>query len=398
MTRGNFANRNDGDITIDRNRISAALYHVKGRGTAAFPGQEYSLRTNFSFSENVPSNRTPGQNATFNNNQFVRYYNSTDIAANPQAGDLLLKGNSVERSGSLGWVYANYYVNIPETSILDLVTNGSSTVRINWTGALTNTSTGIEASVGKTIRIQGFSNSLLNGKWIISRADQTGANNDFVEFVCANAITAATYNWTPASEPTAILQRSDENFKETGVIGAEALRTTTDTYGQFKLGVNTIARTAHQAHEYGFLTYTASGITYDQQEPRANLDVVGNAFISGKAINDYLNNATTSKTETNLDEAFLVGGSSDSPQSNALLRVSTEETRVGINVSRTQLTDTLTVQGTVRMLGSGANLDIDGDLNIDGGDLTTNAARIQPTTVKCTNSQCIWSGNYTEHC
>ena len=179
MTRGNFANRNEGDITIDRNRISAALYHVKGRGTAAFPGQEYSLRTNFSFSENVPSNRTPDQNATFNNNQFVRYYNSTDVAANPQAGDLLLKGNSVERSGSLGWVYANYYVNIPETSILDLVTNGSSTVRINWTGALTNTSTGIELSVGKTIRIQGFSNSLLNGKWIISRADQTGPNNDF---------------------------------------------------------------------------------------------------------------------------------------------------------------------------------------------------------------------------
>ena len=373
MTRGNFADRNDGDITIDRNRISAALYHVKGRGTAAFPGQEYSLRTNFSFSENVPANRTPDQRATFSNDQFVRYYNSTDVAANPQAGDILLKGNSVERSGSLGWVYANYYVNIPETSILDLVTNGSSTVRINWTGALTNTSTGIELSVGKTIRIQGFSNSLLNGKWIVTRADQTGPNNDFIEFICANSITAATYNWTPAAEPTAILQRSDENFKETGVIGAEALRTNTDTYGQFKLGINTLARTAHAAHEYGFLTYTASGITYDQQEPRANLDVVGNAFISGKAINDYLNNATTSKTETNLDEAFLVGGSSDSPQSNALFRVSTEETRVGINVSRTQLTDTLTVQGTVRMLGSGANLDIDGDLNIDGGDLTTNA-------------------------
>ena len=374
MTRGNFADRNDGDITIDRNRISAALYHVKGRGTAAFPGQEYSIRTNFSYSENVPSNRTPDQRATFSNDQFVRYYNSTDVDANPQAGDLLLKGNSVERSGSLGWVYANYYVNIPESSILDLVTNGSSTVRINWTGALTNTSTGIEISVGKTIRIQGFSNSLLNGKWIITRADQTGANNDFIEFICANSITAATYNWTAAAEPTALLQRSDENFKEQGVIGSEVLRTNTDTYGQFKLGVNTLARTAHAAHQYGFLTYTASGITYDQQEPRANLDVVGNAFISGKAINDYLNNATTSKTETNLDEAFLVGGSSDSPQSNALLRVSTEETRVGINVSRTQLTDTLTVQGTVRMLGSGANLDIDGDLNVDGGDITTNAS------------------------
>ena len=373
LTRGAFANRNEGDITIDRNKISAALFHVKGRGTAAFPGQAYSLRSNFSFNENVPSNRTPDQTTTFSNDQFVRYYNSTDVAANPQAGDILFKGNSVERSGSLGWVYANYYSIIPEASILDLVTDGSSKVRINWTGSLTNASTGIELAVGKTIRIQGFSNSLINGKWVITKADLTGSDNDYIEFVVANAITAATYNWTAASEPTAVLERSDENFKESGVIGAEALRTTTDTYGQFKLGVNTLARTAHAAHEYGFLTYTAGGVTYDQQEPRANLDVVGNAFISGKAINDYLNNPTTSKVETNLDEAFLVGGSSDSPQSNALFRVSTEDTRVGINVSRSQLTDTLTVQGTVRMLGSGANLDIDGDLNIDGGDITTNS-------------------------
>ena len=373
LTRGAFANRNEGDITIDRNKISAALFHVKGRGTAAFPGQAYSLRSNFSFNENVPSNRTPDQNTTFSNDQFVRYYNSTDVEANPQAGDILFKGNSVERSGSLGWVYANYYTNIPESSILDLVTDGSSKIRINWTGSLTNASTGIGLSVGKTIRIQGFSNSLINGKWVITKADLTGTDNDFIEFIVANAITAATYNWTAAAEPTAVLERSDENFKEYGVIGAEALRTTTDTYGQFKLGVNTLARTAHAAHEYGFLTYNAGGITYDQQEPRANLDVVGNAYISGKAINDYLNNSTTSKTETNLDEAFLVGGSSDSPQSNALLRVSTQDTRVGINVSRGELTDTLTVQGTVRMLGSGANLDIDGDLNVDGGDITTNA-------------------------
>ncbi|BCU94072.1 MAG: hypothetical protein CM15mV4_0370 [Caudoviricetes sp.] len=229
LTRGAFANRNDGDITIDRNKISAALFHVKGRGTAAFPGQAYSLRSNFSFNENVPSNRTPDQTTTFSNDQFVRYYNSTDVAANPQAGDILFKGNSVERSGSLGWVYANYYSIIPEASILDLVTDGSSKVRINWTGSLTNSSTGIELAVGKTIRIQGFSNSLINGKWVITKADLTGSDNDYIEFVVANAITAATYNWTAASEPTAVLERSDENFKESGVIGAEALRTTTDT-------------------------------------------------------------------------------------------------------------------------------------------------------------------------
>ena len=44
----------------------------------------------------------------------------------------------------------------------------------------------------------------------------------------------------------------------------------------------------------------------------------------------------------------------------------------GINVSRAELTDTLTVQGSFRLLGSSADMDLDGDLNIDGGDLTTN--------------------------
>ena len=103
-----------------------------------------------------------------NSGTYPNLLNSTDVEANPQAGDILFKGNSVERSGSLGWVYANYYSVIPESSILDLVTNGSSTVRINWTGSLTNPSTGIELAVGKTIRIQGFSNNLVNGKWVIT--------------------------------------------------------------------------------------------------------------------------------------------------------------------------------------------------------------------------------------
>ena len=76
LTRGAFANRNEGDITIDRNKISAALFHVKGRGTAAFPGQAYSLRSNFSFNENVPSNRTPDQTTTFSNDQFCLLYTS----------------------------------------------------------------------------------------------------------------------------------------------------------------------------------------------------------------------------------------------------------------------------------------------------------------------------------
>ena len=385
LTRGNWADRNQGDITISRNKISTAIYHIKGRGTALFPGQEYSIRTNFSYAENEPSNRTPYQGSSpspFDASQFVRYYNSSDVAANPQAGDILYKGKSIEKSGSLGWIYANYYSAIPEGSILQLLANGSNTLQIHWSGAFINSDSGINISVGKTIRIQGFSDPRVNGKWVITKADQTGADNGFCEFVIANSIATTTFTWNPTLQPTAILERSDESWKETGVIGSQAIRTETDSYGQFKLGVNTIARTAHAAHEYAFLTYTAGGVVYNQQEPRANLDVVGNTFISGKAINNYIGESTTTKTETGLTDALIVGGDSITSDNLATLRVSTAATRVGINATNTDLDATLTIK-----VGSGetnalhlvtvgndiANADIDGNVNIDGGSITTNA-------------------------
>ena len=379
LTRGNWSDRNKGDMTLSRNKISTAVYHIKGRGTGLFPGQEYSIRTNFSFSENEPSNRTPDQSTTFSPEQFVRYYNSSEVDANAQAGDILYKGKSIEQSGSLGWIYANYYSIIPNTSVLQLLANGSNTVQLHWSGAFTNSDNGINISVGKTILIKGFSDPRVNGKWVITKADQSGVDDGFCEFVVNNSIPTTTFTW--ANESSVILERSDENWKETGVIGSEAIRTETGTIGKYKLGINTIARTAHNAHEHGFLTYTASGTVYNQQEPRANLDVVGNAFISGKAINSYTTEATTTKTETGLKDALIVGGDSIVSDNLATLRVSTLETRVGINATDDDLDSTLTIK-----VGSGetnalhlvtvgndiANADIDGNLNIDGGSLTTN--------------------------
>ena len=288
LTRTSFANNNDGDITISRNKISSAIYHIKGRGPVSNPGQEYSIRSNFSRLDSVPNNRTPvvsGSTNAINANQVVSYYNSADAAANPQAGDILYKGGSIENSGSVGWILANYYTNIGEGSILQVETNGGTTIKIKWSGVLTNASNGIAMTVGKTIRITGFTGATaINGKWIVSKADQSGSDDDFIEFVCSTPLTAATYVWDTSNQPNATLERSDVNWKETGVIGAEAIRTKTDELGQFRVGINTIARTAKDANEFGYLTYTSGGVIYDQQEPRANLDVVGNAFISGKDI------------------------------------------------------------------------------------------------------------------
>ena len=399
LTRTSFANNNDGDITISRNKISSAIYHIKGRGPVSNPGQEYSIRSNFSRLDSVPNNRTPvvsGSTNEIDAQQVVSYYSSSNADANPQAGDILYKGGSIENSGSVGWILANYYTNIDETSILQVETNGGTTVKIKWSGVLTNASNGIAMMVGKTIRIQGFTGATaINGKWIVSKADQSGSDDDFIEFVCSTPLTAATYVWDPTNQPNGTLERSDVNWKETGVIGAEAIRTKTDELGQYRVGINTVARTTKDANEYGYLTYTSGGVTYDQQEPRANLDVVGNAFISGKDIThaNYKSPGGISKVENNLHEAFLVGGSSSAPTANALLRVSTQETRVGVNTSRSELGDTLTVKGGITTLSGGAtpNLTLAGDAAVNGGDITSTATtfnliNVTPTTVNFAGS------------
>ena len=73
-----------------------------------------------------------------------------------------------------------------------------------------------------------------------------------------------------ATAPT--IEFSNSNFKEVGVLGGEALRTETETIGDYKLGINTVARAPHSAYENAFV----DNLTTD---PRANLDVVGTAFI-----------------------------------------------------------------------------------------------------------------------
>ena len=139
-----------------------------------------------------------------------------------------------------------------------------------------------------------------------------------------------------------------------------------------------------------------SAVEYDQQEPRANLDVVGNAFISGKTVvaydnagnvtsNKYLDSSTISKVETGVKDALIVGGDSLVPLNQATLRVSVAENRVGINVQDSALGAALTIAKdasteTLGLLVKGTNsngdatVDIDGNVNIDGGALTTDTA------------------------
>ena len=156
------------------------------------------------------------------------------------------------------------------------------------------------------------------------------------------------------------MEYSNSSWKEVGVLGSETLRTNTNDIGNYKLGVNTVARSEHDAWMTSFVD--------PNTDPRANLDVVGTAFISGKTINNYLDHTVyANRTETAEDNALLVGGDSASPDNEATLRVATTNNgRVGINVTNSELDRALVVDGLSRFTDD-ARFEHDIEVNGDDG-------------------------------
>ena len=357
LSRSSFIRPNDGDIVLSKNRIDAAIFAFNPRGTVSNPGQNYTIRTHTLNA--VPTNITPDQDGTLSANQIVLYGTEP-----PTAGDILLKGEEVGGTGSLGWIYSNSYTRIPNSNIFSVQTFGNTIVRINWGSGVTNANLGVK--IGDLVKISAFSEPSINGIWAI-RSQNYSTDKNFVDIAIQNNIAAQVYNWT--GQTAAKLAVSQSKWKEVGVIGAETLRTNTATLGDYKLGINTIARAGSNDYRDAFV-----GDTID---PRANLDLVGNAFISGKQLNYF------DKSLTDLDNALLVGGSSIDPDLVATFRVmTTNGGRVGINVTKDQLTKTLVVDGDSSFTGNatfdqsgsfGADLTVTGDLAVNGGDITTTA-------------------------
>jgi len=368
LSRSSFIRPNDGDIVLSKNRIDAAIFAFNPRGKVSDPGQNYSIRTHTrsdGSSAGIPTNYTPDQDKSPTSDQYVTYGGQP-----PSAGDILLKGIEVGSTGSLGWIYSNGYTQVGSSSIFSLQTFGNTIVRITWgdatTGApISNENLGVK--VGDLVKISAFSEPSVNGIWAV-RSQNYSTSANFVEIAIQNNVAAQIYNWS--NQTAAKLFISQSKWKELGVIGSESLRTNTDTLGNYKLGINTTARSSASAYKNAFVE---SGNT----DPRANLDVVGNAFISGKEL------AYSNKSETDLDEALLVGGSSQNPNQNATFRVmTTNDGRVGINVSRDELTKTLVVNGDSSFTGDatfdqsgsfGVDLTVTRDLAVNGGDITTTA-------------------------
>ena len=341
----------EGDIVISRNKISSAIFQFNSRRD----GQPYKIQTHIVGT--TPSNITPDQLGTFGASQIVQYGN----AGAPLTGDMLLKGGFVGSTGSLGWIYANFFTIIGNLNVYSLTFNNTNVVTIEWDGSLTNDLLGV--TTGSEIRIAGASDSQLDGTWQVIANGFSGSSNT-CQFAINNVKNSVQGDnprlWSSevAANPNIRIEFSNSNWKEWGVLGAEALRTKTDAIGEYKLGVNTIVRADRDSYIDNWVDANT--------EPQANLDVMGNAWISGFITDDFgAHSAYADRTKTPVDEALLVGGIWNAPESEATLRVATTNNgRVGINVTRAELDRALVVDGESRFTGDARFQE---DIEVHGG-------------------------------
>jgi hypothetical protein len=380
LSRSSFRPNSKGDITIGNNRINSAIFSITPRSLVGLEGQGYSLRTHFA--SGAPSNITPNNSKDrFSDNQSSNRLSDSQIVQfgneAARSGDILLKGERVGNSGSLGWILANSY-NVISENIDQIVAEGTSRVKVILKSTVTNEEIGVNSD--SQVRITQFSNFLFNGIWNVEAQNFNATTNEFY-IIIPDITTFQTFNWEDQGA-SAKFEVANSNWKEVGVVGSESIRTNTDILGQYRVGINTVARSNHLSLNNSFVS--------TETNPRANLDVVGTTFISGKTINNYRGETGISKTESDQDNALLVGGNSDIPNNIATLRISTTNGgRVGVNTTNNQLNGTenagiynvefavigstaisnnLRVGGASTLIG---NVTITGDLEVNGGDITT---------------------------
>lgn len=319
-----------GEIILDKNTIYSAIYALNPRGNQILAGQNYSIRTHADNTASyLPTNKTPNQDNS-NLGVSVSYGSSSPIS-----GDILLKGKEVGLSGSIGWIYSNYYTNKTQ-DINTVSSNGTRTITFTLKPGTLASAIGI--SYNKEIKLSGFTGVFesINGLRKVTSVAQNGTS-----FTILAPFTVSTISNVigTSGQTTATIEVSTVKWKEFGVLGSEALRTYTEDNGDYRVGINTIARTNHSDYQNAFVS--------ENTKPRANLDVVGTAFISGKILtigeenNFNQNSIASARTFNATNNALLVGGNSASPNDESVLRVSTTNNgRVGINVTNSQLNGT----------------------------------------------------------
>ena len=108
LDRTSFSPPTEGDVRISKNTVKSAVFQFNSRGN----GQGYMFQTHTV--QGVASNITPNQSplianggSRINASQFMTY---AGVLA--KTGDVLLKGSEIGKSGSIGWILANYFAQI----------------------------------------------------------------------------------------------------------------------------------------------------------------------------------------------------------------------------------------------------------------------------------------------
>ena len=341
-----------GDIIIAGNRVAAGVFQFNQRGSNG-SGQGYKIQTHVSGT--TSSNITPDQGQTYDVSQVVSY----GSAGAPITGDILLKGESVGGSGSLGWIYSNVYSTITG-QIEKFIYNSTRTVTIQWKSGVTNANAinGESIIAGQELRLAGFTEQKLLGTWLINTGFTAGGNTCTFSIAAGDTISNGELIFNNTNTPNAVVKIANASWKEVGVLGSQTIRTDTQKIGEYKLGVNTVARAAHVDYADAFVSAAT--------DPLANLDVVGTAWISGKTIENFAAHGTlAARTLTAQDHAFMVGGDSATANNAATFRVSTTNSgRVGINTTKDEMQSAFTTKGTSEFTDTAT---FQNDIAVNGG-------------------------------
>jgi len=355
---------NAGDIKIGKNRVKAAVFEITPIRYPRARGYKFLTHAIGAFGSNLTPNQSPLYSAGGTRILADQYITYGGVVPSP--GDVLIKGKEVNLTGSFAWVLADGYTTIADATLDDIVFNGSNIFKITFNNT---TNDGLGITLASQIRVSDYyPNSVVNGTWYVVNpggVDAFAGSNDFVHVQLIDAVSTEVKPWADVIANAAAgvepkIEFSNSTWKEVGVIGAETLRTETATIGDYKLGINTVARAPHSAAENAW--------TSIETDPRANLDVVGTAFISGRTTADFLDHTNfADRDKTAVDNALLVGGDSAAPNDEAVLRVATTNGgRVGINVDNSQLDRALVVDGTSRFTDD-ARFEHDIEVNGDDG-------------------------------
>jgi len=366
-----------GNISLTKNSIYSAIFALNPRGNTTLSGQNYSIRTHVDQTNgNTPTNHTPHQTNPSVGLEMI--FGNEE----PKSGDILLKGLETGKTGSLGWIYSNFYVDQTlSVSTVEAFDNNQVTFKTIF--GTTPASLGI--TNGATVKLTGFSGRFSNLNGIRTAQNVTV---DGFDIIISFLIPSDPGDPTPITSlpGSPKIEVSSEQWKEVGLLGVEAIRTLTDNYGDYRLGVNTLARAIHGVggdQEQGFVNDATVAA-------RASLDVVGNTFISGKILeidpnNFLLNEDPALRTFLNVDHAFLVGGNSASPSDLATFRISTTNSgRVGINVAFADLDKTFVVDGDMRVTD---DITFEANLQVQGQNFSTTSQvfNILPTVATTVN-------------